>query len=591
MRKMDWKVKESDFSEDIYNTATKLEISPLLVSLLHNRGVHSPEKMELFLNPGLRFLEDLDKWPGLKESASLVAEAALDGKKICVWGDYDVDGISSTALIKEFFKLHNIECLHHIPNRLTDGYGLNAETLEDLSKSGVELLITVDSGISDIDAVAHAKELGMQVVITDHHLPGDKLPPADAIFNPRVNEEDEVCPCPHLAGVGVAFFLIAGINTFFVEAGKKRIDIRRFLDLVALGTLADVVNVCGQNRILVKNGLLSIGEGLRPGIAALKSVCNYAPAASLGAGQVVFSLAPRINAAGRLGSSEVALKLLLADDITSASLYAEELSQLNQARRDQEDLIFDEAMVQAKEQVSLGRMGLVLHHPEWHPGVIGIVASRMVESFHRPAIVLTSSNGIIKGSGRSFGRFNLHEAFTEMSSILLTYGGHRMAAGLSLSPDKIGELHKLFDKLARDYMGQGRPRGECLIDAELPFKMAADFKVLKELELLQPFGPGNAEPVFSSPPVLVRSIMSRPNFCSIDLQDEESGVTLRAKGWRELSKFPQSYRGAKVRIAFSPRIDRYNGVASVELRMKDWKLASDHVPDIPKAPEFPDTKA
>lgn len=565
--------KTGEYSDDIKTLAESLEISPLLIMLLHNRGIDDYASMRLFLNPTLQNLSLLNEWEGLQEAADILTQAVLAKKSLCVWGDYDVDGITSTVLVKDFFRQLGIDCAHHIPNRLEEGYGLNKENIAKLKEEGVEVLLTVDSGISDNDAVEYAKELGLTLIISDHHLPGDCLPCADGIFNPRVGD----CPCPHLAGVGVAFFLMAAVNAQLAEQGWERVDIRSLLDLVALGTLADVVNVCGENRILIKNGMLSLDSGARPGIAALKRACNFSPTAKLGAGQLVFSIAPRINAAGRLGSSETAIQLLLAKDLQEALPYADELVHLNILRREEEDGIFGDAVKQAKEQVSSGRLGLVLYNADWHPGVIGIVASRIVEKFHRPTIVLTQANGFLKGSARSFARFHLHEAFTSLSSHLLSYGGHRMAAGVSLQLEQLRDFSDDFNRLVEVYLGAGEPQGECLIDAELPLSLAADFTVLKELELLQPYGNGNPEPTFASPPVLVKNVIPKNGFCMIDLEDPETKTVLRAKGWRELANFPVAMRGAMVRIAYTPRIDRYNGMASVELRLKDWKQASDKV--------------
>ena len=562
--------------------AERLEISPLLVLLLGNRGMSKLEDMELFLNPGLRHLASLEDWPGLDEAATLLCKAVLEGETIGIWGDYDVDGITSTALLIDFFTQHSVQCLHHIPNRLEEGYGLNREHILLLAQQGVTTFITVDSGISDVDAITYAKELGLKVVITDHHLPGEILPPADAIVNPRL----AACPCPALAGVGVAFFLAAALNAKLAAISRPKIDVRTLLDLVALGTLADVVNVSGQNRILIKNGLLSLSEGHRPGIAALKSVCNFAPAAALDAGQVVFSLAPRINAAGRMGSSDIALELLLCNDFVRAEQLAQELALLNTSRREEEDTIFQSALAQAEVEAGKGRTGLVLHDESWHPGIIGIVASRIAEKFHCPTVVLTSTQGFCKGSGRSFGNFHLHEAFVSASDLLLGYGGHRMAAGLSLAPDNLEPFRQRFDALVKNALGQEPPQGQCSIDAVLSFAVASRFTILKELELLQPFGSGNAEPVFASPPVRVKNILSRPGFCSLDLVDEQSGITLRAKAWRDLANFPANLKGQRIRIAYSPRIDRYNGAANVELRIKDWKPATELVPNLPVAPEM-----
>lgn len=554
--------------ENIAELADKLEISNWLATFLWQRGLRDIEAMRLFLNPRLGGLQSLDDWPGLMQAADLLCGALQEGKRLCVWGDYDVDGITATALVKDFLARFGFEVSHHIPDRLAEGYGLNCNGIKKLADNGVSMLLTVDCGISDTEAVAYAKSLGMLVIISDHHLPAEEIPAADAIVNPRMAP----CPCPSLAGVGVAFLLMAAVNAAMSKAGKPRVDIRPLLDLVALGTLADVVDLRGQNRILVKNGLLILGQGSRVGLAALKSACRFSPSASLGAGQVVFTLAPRINAAGRLGSSECALELLLTQDRNRAAELAEQLSHLNTERRDEENKILQEAIEQAEMQVAQGAMGLVLHSPGWHPGIIGIVASRVVESMHRPTVVLSQGDDFLKGSGRSVASFDMHKAFTRCADLFLGYGGHKMAAGLSILPERLPDFRERFDALAGEALGGVPAEAECRIDAELGFA-DADFDLLKELEMLQPFGAGNAEPVFASPPVKVKSMRGKPGFMLLELEDPASGVVLTAKAWRSLAEMPKSLIGKHIRIAYTPRIDRYNGAANIELRMKDWKLA------------------
>lgn len=558
--------------------ARRLEISELLVCFLWQRGLHDLESMKIFLNPSLRGLAPLDAWPGLHTAAVALAKGLLEGKKLCVWGDYDVDGITATALVLDFLARHGFEALHYIPNRLSEGYGLNRDVISRLAAEGVGILLTVDCGISDMEAVAHAKSLGMTVIVTDHHLPATEVPEADGLVNPRLLS----CPCPSLAGVGVAFLLMAATNNELHAAGKPKVDVRVLLDLVALGTLADVVELGGQNRILVKNGLLKIAEGRRVGIAALKSACNFSPTATLGAGQVVFTLAPRINAAGRLGSSEAALELMLTTSRRRAADLASELSRLNAERRDEEERILQDAMLQAKKQAEAGSMGLVLHSPAWHPGIIGIVASRVVECLNRPTVVLSTVDTFLKGSGRSVAGFDMHTAFGLCADLFLSFGGHKMAAGISLLPEHLEDFRRRFDALAAGGLGSTPQETECRIDYELNFAQT-DFDLLKELEMLQPFGMGNAEPVFASPPVRVKNMRGRPGFMLLDLEDESSGITLSAKAWRSLADMPASLKGKYIRIAYTPRIDRYNGAASIELRMKDWKMADDAPKEAAKA--------
>lgn len=554
---------------DLAEHAERLEISPDLAALLFRRGMNTAEAMALFLNPRLGGLAPPAEWPGLEQAAEFTVKALLEGKKLCVWGDYDVDGLTSTALLVDFFNRHGFACRSHIPHRLNEGYGLNISTLEALAADGIDFLITVDSGVSDVDAVTRAKELGMLVIVTDHHLPGEVAPPADAMVNPRTAP----CPCPALAGVGVAFFLAAAVNAKLADLGRNRLDMREFLDLVALGTLADVVDLNGQNRILVKNGLLKIAQGARVGVAALKSACNFVPTAALGAGQVVFTLAPRLNAAGRLGSAKTALDLMLTKSRAEAATLADELSRLNAERRAEEDRILAEAMEQGNAQAQAGAAGLVLHGEQWHPGIIGIVASRLVDALHRPTVVLSRIGPHLKGSGRSVPGFDLHAAFTASADLLLGYGGHRLAAGLSLEPGGLEAFRERFNALALAGIGGDPSEPECRIDAELSLAGATDFTFLKELELLQPFGSGNPEPVFSSPPLLVKSIQTRTGFCRLDVQEKPDGPVLSAKAWRQAATMPASIKGSHIRLAYTPRIDRYNGAAQVELRVKDWKPA------------------
>lgn len=567
---MHWKFRSENcplVPESLTEWARQLEISERLASFLWQRGFRDLESMQLFLNPGLRGLASLDLWPGLNEAALLIVEGLLAGKTLCVWGDYDVDGITATALVLEFMKMHGFEAAHHIPDRIAEGYGLNTSAVSRLAEEGVSILLTVDCGISDMEAVAFARSLGMTVIISDHHMPAEDLPPANALVNPRFHGS----PCPALAGVGVAFLLMAAVNAALHAAGRPKMDMRPLLDLVALGTLADVVDLNGQNRILVKNGLLVIAQGQRVGLAALKSACKFSPTAALGAGQVVFTLAPRINAAGRLGSSECALELLLTRDRTRAQQLADQLSRLNSERREEEDRILLEAMEQAENQVNQGAMGLVLYSSGWHPGIIGIVASRVVENMRRPTVVLSNTDGFLKGSGRSVPCFNMHEAFTRCSDLFLGFGGHKMAAGLSLEAEKLPSFKERFDVLAGEALGGAPASAECKIDGELSFA-DADFYLLKELEMLQPFGMGNAEPIFTSPPVLVKNLRGRPGFTLMELTDESSGITMTAKAWRRLADIPLNVKGKRICLAYTPRIDRYNGAATVELRVKDWKL-------------------
>ncbi len=561
-----WTFRAGLEGSDVFDTsriARKMGISELTVSLLRNRGVTAPSAMDVYLTPGLGHLCQPKAVPGLEQAAKALARGIAEGRPFAVWGDYDVDGVTSSALVLDFMRQRGIEATCHIPNRMEEGYGLNSQHIEKLHSQGVRLLLTVDCGITSHAPIARAVDLGMDVVVSDHHLPSETLPPAKAICNPRLAE----CPCADLAGVGVAFFLMAALNRMLPG---RPLDMRQFLDLVALGTLADVVKLQGVNRILTKNGMLLIKEADRPGIFALKAVAGHPATAALGAGQIVFGLAPRINAAGRLGKANDALELLLARDRETALPLAQVLNSMNEERKKVEEETSAAAMEQAL--VQLDNPGLVLFDPSWHQGVIGIVASRVVEKHYRPTLILTQENGEIKGSGRSISEVDLYQSLVQCSHVLTGFGGHRQAAGLHLPPDNLGALMELFSQAVADQIGEKPLRPTLKLDAELPFA-DIDLALLKEIECMQPFGMGNPEPVFASPPVTVVKVQILGQIhLMLHLYDEASGRTLRAKAWRMAETWGTGLANQKVRVAFTPKINTYHGLDSIDLTIKDIQL-------------------
>ncbi len=568
-----WKLRsEEELPSSLPILAAELGITELLAEILWNRGFKTRAEMDFYLSPGLRNLCKPTEIPGVEESAKVLVDGLAAGKKFAVWGDYDVDGITSTALVKTFLEARGFECTHHLPNRIEEGYGLNIPYLQKLSDDGVELLLTVDCGITNNAEIAAANEMGMTVVVSDHHLPSDELPPAAAICNPRLktlNGKEYDCPCATLAGVGVAFMLMAQMNRLL--PGEPA-DLRQYLDLVALGTIADVVELQGHNRILVKNGLLLLKEAKRPGLAALKVVSKYDMFAAIGAGQVGFGLAPRINAAGRMGDPDKALKLLLADDMETARPIAKELDALNTERRAEEDRILHEALAQAEEQSRPphNRVGLVLFSPDWHPGIIGIVASRVVEKYYRPTIILCEDDGVIKGSARSTREFHIHEALTEMSDLFTNFGGHKLAAGMSFPAANFEKLKEGFDKAVLDTVGPEPLKPTLKVDKELPLEKV-DYVLLKEMELMQPFGMGNPEPVFTTTPVEImeRRPMGKEHV-KLVISDLDKKRKMTAKAWRLAEKLGSNLIGSKMRFAFSPKIDKFNGIPTIEITVKDF---------------------
>ncbi|RWU06991.1 single-stranded-DNA-specific exonuclease RecJ [Pseudodesulfovibrio sp. S3] len=563
-----WKPRGDETAPpSVVEMAEALSVSPLIVEILWNRGLTDIGEMDRFLSPMLRNMANPAEIPGLTEAAETLARGVAEGRTLAVWGDYDVDGITATAVVKEFFAMRGMDIMHHLPNRMDEGYGMNIPGVERLFEQGVTMLLTVDCGISDLAPVARARELGMVVVVTDHHLPGEELPKAHAVCDPRLADGG---PCDDLAGVGVAFMLMVALNRLLPG---EPVDVRSLLDLVALGTIADIVSLTGQNRILVKNGLLVIKEAKRPGMAALKVVSDFERQADLGAGQIGFHLAPRINAAGRMGDPTKALNLLLAKDFDSAMPIAEELNAINLERRRQEQEISDEAFAQAETMKHMA--GLVLHADHWHPGIIGIVASRVVEKYYRPTLLLCSSEvgeGILKGSGRSISEFNLFEGLTAVSSVLEGFGGHKQAAGLTLKRENLSALRERFNDHIVATLGPDPLTPTLKLDHELSFANINN-TLLKELELLQPFGMGNPEPVFATKPVTVaeHSVFGRDReHVKLVLEDQETGARLPGKAWRMGHSLTRVVQGRTLRFAFTPKIDRFRGIPSIDLRIRDW---------------------
>lgn len=562
------------------------KVSPKLAQVFWNRGLKNKEQIQSFLNPTLKNLIHPEEWNGMTEASSLLAEGFKAGKTLAIWGDYDVDGTTSTALVIQVLSYYGLPYLWHLPNRITEGYGLNSENIEILYNQGAQMLLTVDCGISDIKPIQKAKELGMTVILSDHHKPSTELPCADVICNPRIG----VSPTSSLAGVGVTFYLMLALNPLLAEiTQKEKLDMRYCLDLVALGTLADMVPLEEQNRILVKNGLLKITDADRPGIAALKIVSKHSPTAKLTAGQVVFNLAPRINAAGRMADASLALKLLISEDHDDARKYAQILDQNNTARRQEEEIITKEAHEKAIKDEE--NPAIIVTGENWNQGIIGIVASRLVEKYHRPVFVFTRDGDAYKGSARSISSIDIHAALIHCEDLILTYGGHPMAAGLRVLPENIEPFREKFFQYIKDMFGNAPFIENLKIEAELNFVEASDFLFLKELEEMHPFGMGNPEPIFVSPPLVLRKqrlFGYKKEHVTLDLWDETTNITLQAKAWRQADRFQLSpemayatgqgikrnktLEGVRIQIAYSPSLDYYNGVSSINIKIRDWKL-------------------
>jgi len=486
--------------------AQKFRLPQQLGEILYSRGIHSLEAAEQFLHPRLTMLPSPDLMKGMHSAVALILNAYRNRLPILIHGDYDVDGITSTSLLTAFFREIGITTAYVIPNRLKERYGLSRPSIQRLiqqldmpERGGV--LITVDCGITAIEEVEYARYQGLKVIITDHHEPQAELPRAEAVLNPKQLD----CPFPfaQLAGVGVAFFLVMALRKAFTEFGLvdgTRINLKKYLDLVALGTVADVVPLVGINRVLVRAGLEVLSEKQRPGVHALCERCGIADREIL-AEDISFKLAPRINACGRLGEPNVGVQLLLAETTQDAHEPAEALGRFNVERKKLELCALEAIKIQCRQQIEAGREGLAIYQEGCHPGVLGIVASRVAERYGRPVIIFTDEqvgedSTCLKGSGRSIAGIHLFQLLEQCREFINQYGGHAMAIGLTIEQDNLENFAQLFDQHVcgcGEILGQGRG-----IEIDYHFTEKKDLTryFAQALQRLQPFGEGNPEPTF-----------------------------------------------------------------------------------------------
>lgn len=484
-----WKIKEKSDEHNIKTLADALNISGVLANLLLSRGITSFQQAKTFFRPLLDNLHDPFLMNGMEEASFRVIKAITGNELIYIYGDYDVDGTCSAALMYLFLKELGANSEIYIPNRLTEGYGVSKSGIDFIKSKGASLIITVDCGITAIEETIYAKSLGMDMIICDHHQPGNSIPSACAVLDPL--KPGCNYPFKYLSGAGVAFKLAQAISG---RIGKRGLPLR-YLDLVAIAGAADIVPLVDENRILVRNGLEQVNSNPRPGIAALIRVAGMEPG-NLSAGHVVFTIAPRINAVGRMGDAIRAVDLFITNDEHEAVRLAEVLEGENYQRRKIDELTFSHAIDLVETSLKLDEeLAIVLHEENWHPGVIGIVASRLVEKYYRPTVMLTTVDGIAKGSARSISGFNIYEALKQCEDILLQFGGHEAAAGLALEIGKIERFKQKFNEIVKNSVTSEDISPEIVIDSKLNFSEITP-KFIRILDEFAPFGPNNMRPIF-----------------------------------------------------------------------------------------------
>src|SRR5262245_22340164 len=477
-----------------------LGVAPLLAQLLHNRHVKDASQAERFMKAPLSALHEPELLPGMPQAVERLFAAIQDQRKICIYGDYDVDGVTGTAMLVTCLKMLGAQVEFHVPDRLEEGYGLNIDALRRLAENGVKTVVTVDCGIASIAEAEEARRLGLELIVTDHHEFRATLPAADVLLHPRLPIEGDSMSYPFggLSGAGVAFKLAWALAKRASGGAKVTPELREFLlnavTLAALGAVADVVPLFDENRVFVRHGLARLKNQPTLGLQALVRCAKLEGKSSFDADDIGFCLAPRINAAGRLGTARLAVELLTTMNGQRAGVLADYLERQNQERQALERRILNEARELAEQFA--GHAALVLASSQWHPGLIGIVASRLVDQFGRPVLLIALRDGQAhgQGSGRSVPGFPLHEALEECTSDLVSHGGHAAAAGFRIMPERIPEFRERFAAVATRRFGGDPPPPSLIIDAEMPLS-ALTSHVMLALQQLEPHGAGNPPPV------------------------------------------------------------------------------------------------
>jgi single-stranded-DNA-specific exonuclease len=571
----DWLI-QTQSNEDKRVLSQELGVSPVFAHLLLNRGIRTPEEGRVFLRPKLADLHDPYMFPDMEKAVRRIKDALLAGEKILVFGDYDVDGITATALLYHFFNLMGTTVTCFIPHRIKEGYSLNAEAINEAKAQGVSLIITVDCGITNVEEIEQTRALGIDVIVTDHHEAGSRLPAAFAIINPKL--PGSRYPFRDLAGVGVAFKLAWAVANALSAAKKVPDEVRDFLlnslAFVALGTVADVVPLLGENRVLAKFGLKYLEESANPGVRALIDISGTGDQ-PLSARDIAFKMGPRLNAAGRMGKSHLGIELMTTSSMLRASEIAKELDLENQKRQEVEHVILEETYRMLGENPSWASdRALVLSSDHWHPGVIGIVASRLVEEFHKPVILIAIDEGRGKGSARSIDELPLYEVLAECKSALITYGGHAHAAGLEVAPDRLDEFRDMFIERVGERLKGADMKPKLNVDMETLLS-ALSRPVLKELEILRPHGEKNPSPLFATFGV---QTVGKPRVVGKDgrhlsLFIRQGETTLKGIAFDMADALPKVEKsGGSCNIVYKPFLNDWQGQESVELEIKDFSF-------------------
>ena len=549
-------------NEKVEELVKKRHITNLLASILVNRGIIDGEKINVFLNPTRKDFYNPFLMPDMEIAVKRIVKAIENKEKIMIYGDYDADGITSITVLKKYLNEIGLKTGEYIPNRLNEGYGLNKDAISKIYNDGYRLMITVDCGISGLEEVEYANSLGMEIIITDHHEPAEKLPEAIAVIDAK--RKDNKYPFNQLAGVGVVFKLIQAIST---ELKLEEKEYLKYLDLVCIGTISDIVPLVDENRVIAKLGLKLIEKTKN---IRLKTLLNIADLKKIDSNAISFGVAPRINACGRMGFQEEALQLFLTEDSGEATKIAKRLVQFNQERQAKEKQIFEE-VIEKIEKDDKDKKCIVLAEENWHHGVIGIVASKITEIYYKPSILICLEGDKGKGSGRSVPGFDLYTALTKCSDYIEKFGGHSMAIGITIKKENFEKLKEAIEKYAQESnISDIMPIIN--IDKEINLKNI-NIEEVKSLELLEPFGEGNKMPLFLLRNLKIDSIraLSGGKHLKLTLKQDNNIVDAIGFNMGDLSK--EYLLGDKVDVVGTIEINSFGNKENIQINLKDIRKA------------------
>ncbi|MBR3002310.1 MAG: single-stranded-DNA-specific exonuclease RecJ [Clostridia bacterium] len=553
-----WQVYEVNEAQ-VEKIIQENNINKLIATILSNKGIIEKEDINKFLNPTRNDFHNPYNMPDMEKAVERIIKAKETGEKVIIYGDYDVDGITSITVLKSFLHDIGIEAAFYIPNRLNEGYGLNIPAVEKIASEGYNLMITVDCGISCIEEVKRANELGMEVIVTDHHEVGETLPNAVAVVDCK--RKDNKYECRDLAGVGVAFKLAQALS---MKLGLDEKEYLKYLDIVCIGTISDIVPLVDENRVISKLGLMLANQTRNIGLREIFKISGYK---NIDSTAVSFGVAPRLNACGRMGHADEALKVFLSKDLNKVQELTILLNNYNKTRQDIEKNIYEDAIKQIEEKGIEQNRVIVVAGKDWHHGVIGIVSSKITEKYFKPSILLCLEDGIGKGSGRSIPGFDLHDALTKCQNTLDKFGGHAMAVGLSLKQENIENFTNQFEKIAEEqHIEEIMP--ELKIDAKVNLDEISK-EMVQSLKMLEPFGEANKMPIFLFKNLRIDSIRALSDGKHLKLTLKDNNVIVNAIGFY-MGALADEYRiGDKIDAVGTLEINSFNGVESIQINLKD----------------------